>query len=78
MGNRMAVAGRGHAVISRYSALFLAVLCATAAPGVASTGAGQNRASDAESWEPSIAGDNSVELHLVLNWIEELRQRVGN
>ena len=27
---------------------------------------------------PSGAGDNSVELHLVLNWIEELRERVGN
>ena len=27
---------------------------------------------------PSGAGDDSVELHLVLNWIEELRQRVGN
>ena len=27
--------------------------------------------------EPSRAGDQSVELHLVLNWAEELRARVG-
>ena len=27
---------------------------------------------------PSLGGDDAVELHLVLNWIEELRARVGN
>ena len=28
--------------------------------------------------EPSRALDEPVELHLVLNWIRELRERVGN
>ena len=51
MSNRMAVAGRGHEVMSRYSALLLAILCVTAAPGFGSTAAAQARASDAEKWE---------------------------
>ena len=50
MRNRKAVAGRGHEVMSRYSALFLAVLCATAAPRVVSSAAAQARASDAGKW----------------------------
>ncbi len=51
MSNRMGVVGRGHEVMSRYSALLLAVLCATATPDVASAEAPQNRASDAGQWE---------------------------
>ena len=35
----------------RFPALLFAVLCATAAPGVVSTVAAQNRASDAGQWE---------------------------
>ena len=62
MSNRMAVAGRGHAVMSRYSALFLAVLCATAAPGVVSTAAAQARASDAEKWEVPRTPDGYPDL----------------
>ena len=62
MSNRMAVAGRGHAVMSRYSALLLAVLCATAAPGVVSTAAAQARASDAERWEVPRTPDGHPDL----------------
>ena len=51
MSNRVAVVGRGHEVMSPYSALLLAVLCLTAAPGVVSTAAAQNRPSDAGEWE---------------------------
>ena len=52
MSNRMAVVGRGHEVMSLYSALLLAVLCATAAPGVVSTASAQaRRASDTGKWE---------------------------
>ena len=51
MSNRMAVGGRGHAVMSRYSALFLAVLCTAAAPGAVSSAAAQARASDTGNWE---------------------------
>ena len=51
MSKRMAVVGRGHEVMLRYSALLLAVLCVTAAPGFVSTAAAQARASDAGKWE---------------------------
>ena len=56
MNNRMAVVGRGHAVMSRYSALLLAVLLATAAPDVVSAAA-QAPASDAERWEVPRTAD---------------------
>ena len=51
MSNRMAVVGRIHEVMSRWSALLFAVLCATAAPGVVSTAEAQARASDTGKWE---------------------------
>ena len=51
MSDRMAVVGRGHRVVERSSVLLLALLCATAVPGVVSTAEAQARASDAEKWE---------------------------
>ncbi len=51
MSYRMAVIGRGQEMMSLYSALILAVLCVTAAPGAVSTAAAQARASDAAQWE---------------------------
>ena len=62
MSNRMAVVGRGHEVVSRYSALLLAVLCATAAPGVVSSAAAQARSSDAEEWEVPRTPDGHPDL----------------
>ena len=62
MSDRMAVVGRGHAVMSRYSALLLVVLCATAASGVVSTTAAQARASDAEEWEVPRTPDGHPDL----------------
>ena len=62
MSNRMAVAGRGHEVMSRYSALLLAVLCATAAPVVVSTAAAQAPASDAGKWEVPRTPDGHPDL----------------
>ena len=62
MSDRMAVVGRGHAVMSRYSALLLVVLCATAASGVVSTTAAQARASDAEKWEVPRTPDGHPDL----------------
>ena len=62
MSNRMAVVGRGHEVMSRYSALLLAVLCATSAPGVVSTAAAQARSSDAEEWEVPRTPDGHPDL----------------
>ena len=62
MSNRMAVVGRGHEVMSRYAALLLAVLCATAAPGVVSTAAAQARASDAGKWEVPRTPDGHPDL----------------
>ena len=62
MSNRMAVVGRGHEVMLRYSALLLAVLCATAAPGVVSTAAAQVRASDAGKWEVPRTPDGHPDL----------------
>ncbi len=50
MSSRTAVVGRGHEVMLRYSAVLVAVLCATAALGVVSTVAAQNRSS-AGQWE---------------------------
>ena len=61
MSNRMGVVGRGHEVMSRYSALLLAVFCATAAPSVVSTAAAQARASDAE-WEVPRTPDGHPDL----------------
>ena len=62
MSNRMAVVGRGHAVMLRYAALLLAVFCATAAPGVVSTAAAQARASDAGKWEVPRTPDGHPDL----------------
>ena len=62
MRNRMAVVGRGHEVMSRYAALLLAVLCATAAPGVVSTAAAQGGASDQEKWEVPRTPDGHPDL----------------
>jgi len=50
------------AEMSRYSALLLAVLCATSAPGVVSTVAAQNRASDAGKWEVPRTPDGHPDL----------------
>ena len=62
MSDRMEVVGRGHEVMSRCSALLLAVLCATSAPGVVSTAAAQARASDAEKWEVPRTPDGYPDL----------------
>ncbi len=51
MSNRTAVVGQGHEVISRSSALLIAVLCVSAAPSVVSTAAAQNTASISGQWE---------------------------
>jgi len=51
MGYDVAMVDRGQAVLLRYSALIIAVLCATAAPGLVSIAEAQARASDAEMWE---------------------------
>ncbi len=51
MSNRTAVVGQGHEVISRSSALLIAVLCVSAAPGGVSTAAAQNTASTSGQWE---------------------------
>ena len=79
MSNRMAVVGRGHEVMSRYSALLLAVLCATAAPGVVSTAAAQARASDAGQWEVPRTPDGHPDLQG--NWTNQtmtpLQRREG-
>ena len=48
--------------MSKPVALLLAVLCATAAPGVVSTAAAQARASDAEEWEVPRTPDGHPDL----------------
>ena len=50
MSKRTAMVDQGHEVMSHGSVLIFALLCVTAAPGVVSTAAAQNRASDAE-WQ---------------------------
>ena len=62
MSDRMAVLGRGHEVMSRNSALLLAVLCAISAPGVVSTATAQARSSDAERWEVPRTPDGHPDL----------------
>ena len=62
MSVRMAVVNRGHEVMSRYSALLLAVLCSTAALGVVSTAAAQAPASDAGRWEIPRTPDGHPDL----------------
>ena len=62
MSNRVGVVGRGHEVMSRYSALLFAVFCATAAPGVISTATAQARSSDAERWEVPRTPDGHPDL----------------
>ena len=67
MSNRIAVGdrglgGRGQEVMLRYSALFFAVLCATSAPGVVTTVAAQNRASDTGKWEVPRTPDGHPDL----------------
>ena len=62
MSDHMAVVGRGHEVLSRYSALLLAILCATAASGGVLTAAAQARTSDAGSWEIPRTPDGHPDL----------------
>ncbi len=62
MSNRMAMVGRGHEVMSRYSALLLAVFCATSVPGVVSTVVAQSQASDAGKWEVPRTPDGHPDL----------------
>ena len=62
MSDRMAVLGRGHEVMSRNSALLLAVLCAISAPGFVSTATAQARSSDAERWEVPRTPDGHPDL----------------
>ena len=62
MSKRVAVVGRGHEVMSRYSALLFAVLCATAASALLSTAAAQVRASDAGEWEVPRTPDGHPDL----------------
>jgi hypothetical protein len=50
MSNRTAVAGRGHEVMLRFSALLLVLLCVASAPGVVSTVAAQAQ-SAGDQWE---------------------------
>jgi len=61
------------------SALLLALLCATAAPGVISTAAAQARASDAEKWEIPRTPDGHPDLQG--NWTNQtmtpLQRREG-
>ena len=62
MSNRMALVGRRDEVMLLYTALLLAVLCATAVPGVVSTAAAQARASDAKEWEVPRTPDGHPDL----------------
>ena len=63
MSNRMALVGRGHEVMSRYSALLFAVLCASSAPGGVPTVAGQVRVSEnAGKWEVPRTPDGHPDL----------------
>ena len=48
--------------MSCYSALLLAVLCATTAPGVVATAEAQTRASDAGKWEVPRTPDGYPDL----------------
>jgi len=48
--------------MSCHSALLLAVLCATAAPGVVSTAAAQARSTDATKWEVPRTPDGHPDL----------------
>ena len=47
----------------RFSALLFAVLCATAAPSLASTAAAQARTSDAEEWQVPRTADGRPDFH---------------
>ena len=62
MSKRIAVVGRGHEPMSRYSVLVLAVLCAAATPGFVSTAAAQTRASDSGQWEVPRTPDGHPDL----------------
>jgi hypothetical protein len=62
MSKGMAMVNQSHEVMSRCSVLILAVLCATAAPGVVSTAAAQNRASNAGQWEVPRTPDGHPDL----------------
>jgi hypothetical protein len=64
----MPVVDRGHEVMSRYSALLLAGLCAIAAPGVVSTAAAQDRVSTAQ-WEVPRTPDGHPDLQG--NWTNQ-------
>ena len=60
MSDRTAVFGRGHQVVSRYSALLLTILCASLMPGVVSTAAAQARSTG--NWEVPRTPDGHPDL----------------
>ncbi len=62
MSKRMAMVDQGHEVKSRCSVLIFAFLCVTAAPGVVSTAAAQNRASNVGQWEVPRTPDGHPDL----------------
>ena len=62
MSKGMAMVDQGHEMMSRCSVLIFALLCATAASGVVSTAAAQNRASNAGQWEVPRTPDGHPDL----------------
>ena len=68
MSKRTAVVGLGHEVMSRSSALLVALLFATAAPGVVSSATAQNRASN-DQWEVPRTPDGHPDLQG--NWTNQ-------
>ncbi len=72
-------AGLEGKMMSRYSALLLAALCVTVAPGMASTATAQARAADAEEWEVPRTPDGHPDLQG--NWTNQtltpLQRREG-
>jgi len=68
MSKLLAMVDQGHEVMSRCSVLIVAFLCVTAAPGVVSTVAAQNRARDAE-WEIPRTPDGRPDLQG--NWTNQ-------
>ena len=62
MSKGMAMVDRGHEAMARCSVLIFALLCATAAPGVVSSAAAQNRASNAGQWQVPRTPDGHPDL----------------
>ena len=79
MSVRNAMVDHGRRYMSRCSFLTVALLCATAAPGVVSTAAAQNRASNASQWEVPRTPDGRPDLQG--NWTNQsltpLQRREG-